>query len=482
MNGLPLIALLLAATALLWALLLTLQTYEHRRYVRASLRNPPHGWHAPPAVLVCVPCKGLDLELADNLRCVLSQDYSKYQVRFIVDSVTDPACATIRQLMSSSPVPCELLVAGSCTESGQKVHNLCCATANLPAEVEVLAFFDSDAKPARDSLARLVHRVGRGKFKVATGYRWFVPQRPTAANLALASVNAAVAGLLKGRGWNLIWGGSWAVTRDLFERAGVADAWRGTLSDDLVASRVLRLAGAQIVFEPGCMAASTIDASWKEAASFLRRQFVIGRCYAPHAWWSTLPLMMLQPLVMFGGVGVAWVWARQGNPLWFSPLLVSAILYALAVVRSHWRQVTWTARVKGPATSLRAAALFDRWASPLSCLFAVATMLASGLGRTIVWRGIGYHMGPAGRITLLGRVPNTQQQREMLAVHRARLDRDQAAGNAANIRKSAATGGANSARDRETVTDSTISGLRSITSVMAAIDSMQPTLRQSNQG
>jgi hypothetical protein len=107
---------------------------------------------------------------------------------------------------------------------------------------------------------------------------------------------------MKHHGYNFIWGGSWAITRELFERTGVRDAWRGTLSDDLVATRVLRLAGVRIVFEPACMAASPIDVSWREAARFLRRQFLIGRCYAPVCWWATVPLMLLQPLILIGGI------------------------------------------------------------------------------------------------------------------------------------------------------------------------------------
>jgi hypothetical protein len=168
---------------------------------------------------------------------------------------------------------------------------------------------------------------------------------------------------------------------------------------------------------------------------------------------------MLQPLVLCGAVALAWVWARQGNTHWYWPLLVSALLYALAVVRGHWRQATWTPRVKGPATALRAAARFDRWASPFTCLFAAGTMLAATVGRSIVWRGIHYHIGPAGRITLLGFVPNPQQQCEMLAVQTARLDRDKAASRAAVLLEAATAGYAASERDDEMVADSTISRL-----------------------
>jgi len=413
-NAFLLTALLLATIALLWAVLLTSQVHEQKRYVRVSLRGAPHRWHTPPHVLVCVPCKGLDLDLAGNLRSVLSLSYPSFQIRFVVESVTDPAHAVIRQVIETSPVPCELFVAGTCTDSGQKIHNLRCATAELPDNVRVLAFFDSDAKSAPDALARLVDRVCRGGLQVATGYRWFVPHRPSFANHTLASVNAAVASLLNHQGWNLVWGGSWAVTRELFEMTALADAWRGTLSDDLVASRVMRSAGVKIAFEPGCMAASPIDVSWREAICFLRRQFVIGRCYAPCWWWVTAPLMVLQPVVLFGGALLAGYFAWRGMALWFTPLLVSAALYAMAALRARWRQATWSSRVMAAPESLQRAARFDRWAASWSCLFAAGVMLSSAVGRSISWRGIQYHIGPAGRITLLGRVPSAEQRRGMI--------------------------------------------------------------------
>ena len=413
-NAFLLTALLLATVALLWAVLMTSQVHEHKRYVRVSLRRTPHRWNTPPHVLVCVPCKGLDLDLAGNLRSVLSLRYPSFQIRFVVESVTDPAHAVILRAIEASPVPCELLVAGTCTDSGQKIHNLRCATTELPDNVRVLAFFDSDAKPAPDALARLVDRVCRGGLQVATGYRWFVPHRPSFANHTLASVNAAVASLLNHQGWNLVWGGSWAVTRELFEKTALADAWRGTLSDDLVASRVMRSAGVKIAFEPGCMAASPIDVNWREAVSFLRRQFVIGRCYAPCWWWATVPLMVLQPVVLLGGVLLAGYFAWQGTALCFTPLSVSAALYAMAALRARWRQATWSSRVIAAPESLQRAARFDRWAASWSCLFAAGVMLSSAVGRSISWRGIQYHIGPAGRITLLGRVPSAEQLRGMI--------------------------------------------------------------------
>jgi hypothetical protein len=295
------------------------------------------------------------------------------------------------------------------------VHNLRYATAHLPGDVEMLAFFDSDARPAPDALSRLVERATGLELQAATGYRWFVPRRSSLPNLILASVNAAVAGLLNHQGWNLVWGGAWAIDRELFEKISLADAWRGTLSDDLVASRALRLAEAKIAFEPGCMVASAIDVNWRGAAAFLRRQFLIGRCYTPFWWWGTISLIVLQPIVLFGGFAFAPCLAWQKSPYWVWPLVISTALYATSVLRAHWRQATWIPHVPGNREALQAAARFDRWFAPWSCLFAAGIMLSSAFGRSITWRGIRYHIGAAGRITLLGRTLSAEQRRVMIA-------------------------------------------------------------------
>ncbi len=421
------IALLLATVALLWSTLLTVQAYEHRRYARAALKKPPRPWIQSPRVLVCVPCKGIDLELKGNLRCVLTQSYPNYQVRFVVESAADPACTTIRELMAMAKVPCEMIVAGPCTDSGQKVHNLIAATADLPDEIEVLAFFDSDARPAPHALDYLVNRVYRSpRLQVATGYRWLVPRRANLAGLALASANASLAGLMSQRGLNLVWGGTWAISRAVFEKTALTEAWRGTLSDDLVASRVMRWAGVKLAFEPGCMVASPVDVNWRGAVAFLRRQFLIGRCYSPVWWWCAIPLLILQFAVLFGGLVWGGYMAMQHMENWYAPLAVSGTLYALASLRAHWRQKIWSAKLglEDSSEQMQAAARFDRWASPVTAFLAVPAMLASAIGNKIVWRGIHYHIGAAGRVTLLGRVPNREEFGSMLWRQRRRTKKD----------------------------------------------------------
>jgi len=54
------------------------------------------------------------------------------------------------------------------------------------------------------------------------------------ANALVYSMNCDVLSLLTRSSHHLIWGGSWAIRREVFETLHLRDAWKGTISDDLV--------------------------------------------------------------------------------------------------------------------------------------------------------------------------------------------------------------------------------------------------------
>ena len=82
-------------------------------------------------------------------------------------------------------------------------------------------------------IERLVTRADTG---AVTGYRWLLPKRHSLANLVLYCLNSSVATLFTSGGHHLLWGGCWAIRRELFDRLQIRDAWQGVLSDDLAAS------------------------------------------------------------------------------------------------------------------------------------------------------------------------------------------------------------------------------------------------------
>ncbi|HEY4310087.1 MAG TPA: glycosyltransferase [Pirellulales bacterium] len=401
MSPLLLVWLVLATGTLGQALLLTLQTYEHRRFARSRLRN---GRTTPMnmRVRLLAPCKGIDVGLADNLRPLLEQDYTNYEVVFLVESAEDSACETIRRLMTESTrVPVRLLVSGKASDTGQKVHNLLAGTVDLPSEVEILAFVDSDARPHSAWLRFLVQRLDNGQAAAATGYRWFVPTRPSLANYIQYAINACAAVMYRADSRGLVWGGSWAIRRDKFEACGLRAAWQGTLSDDLVASRVLRAARMRVEFEPACMLPSPLELSFSQMLEFLRRQYVIGRTYALRTWCIGFAAIVTTAAAFWGGLLAALYGAASDASWTWIPASFCLAWYALNVGRGYMRRATARTYFGDRFVALRGATLFDAWCAPLTGLVNAAMMLSAAVGSHITWRGNSYRIYQGGRIRLL---------------------------------------------------------------------------------
>lgn len=384
--------------ALVQNVLLGLHTWEHRRFARRRVGDARPVDQSRRVALLS-PCKGLDLQLESNLLHLLRQTYQNYEVVFIVESDTDPALEIIQRLVRrESSVPARVIIAGRATATGQKIHNLATATAQLSSDVDILAFVDSDICPEPDWLGRLVTRLSRPEAGVVTGYRWFVPVQATLPNCLLYSINASIAALLGAGGQAIVWGGSWAIRRTDFEALNIRDNWQGTISDDLVATQSIQAAKLPIEFEPACMTASPMDYSLLGLGSFLRRQHMIGRIYAPRIWYQSLCLMVISTIAVFGAIGLVTssLIFHQNWSRWAGGFLVT--WYALQVYRGWLRHGLAQVYVQKWTNCTTWAALFDACAAPLSLLYNTLAMCSACFGSRIVWRGITYDLDRQGRL------------------------------------------------------------------------------------
>ncbi len=355
---------------------------------------PGHKRHAA----LFVPCKGMDHDLVANLRPLFEQDHADYEIVFVVESDADPAAGTIRRLMQEYPgTPSRLVVAGISTGTGQKVHNLLVATENLSPSIEELVFVDADVRPPRDWLRLLTNRLYNAA--VSTGYRYFIPKHPTFANLVLASINGAVVPIMFPGKHHLIWGGSWAITREVFDDSRIRDDWQGTLSDDLIATRVMAREQRRVVAEPMCILPSPLDADWREMFSFVRRQLIIGRCYAVVHWYALLFGSSVMVATFWGSLSGA-VWGLATAAAWsWKPALAVGVLYGLHQWRAHLRHDASRYYLPARQGDLRAVQRFDRWLGPVANVVGWLGLVCSALSRRIVWKGISYDMRPGGTIT-----------------------------------------------------------------------------------
>jgi ceramide glucosyltransferase len=399
----PILSLLVGLLAILRAVLAGMQTYENRRFARSRLRSL-HRWGPTGHAMLFVPCRGLDLGLEENFHALFEQDHADYEICFIVESRADPACPIIERVMVQYPeVASRVLFVGPAQSSGQKVHNLRVATEHLPPGTKYLAFVDSDARPTRGWLRALLSRLDRPEAGAATGYRWFIPKKASLANHLVYSINCGIASLLGHRSPTLVWGGSWAIRRDMFQWLGIREAWNGTLSDDLVASRVLREAGLRVEFEPAAMVASPLDMSVCQMVNFVRRQYLIGRFYVPGWWAFALASVTFANLVLLGSLGLLG-WCLATGSTWLSiPAGIFSVLYLADIFRGLVRQDAALAYFPHLKESLGSARRFDIFGGPLVGLVNWFLLLGSTVGRQITWRDVTYRMCRAGRIRLVRR-------------------------------------------------------------------------------
>ncbi len=380
--------------------LLLLQSWEHRRFARSRLRGYVKAG-ASGRAWVFVPCKGHDLDLRTNLGRLLQQDYENYEVVFIVEDLADPALAIIEEVRREHfEIRSHLVVAGKAVDCGQKVHNLRVATEDIPPTVDHLVFVDSDAQPRREWLRCLVSRLETGKTGAVTGYRWFIPRKPSPSNYILSAINAR-AGLLLGT-WHRypVWGGSWGIRRELFEKTEIRRRWERTLSDDLVATFAIHEQGIGVEYEPNCMVASPVDGSLLGFFEFIRRQYFIARTYSPLYWklgLGCVTLFCVHFLVTLGWILHA---GARGRVAWL-PVGALLLIQAINVCRGLLRHSAAKAYFPEHWPRLRGPAWFDVTTEPLTAFFNWIGLVLSVFGGTIVWRGILYRVSRDGKVLSL---------------------------------------------------------------------------------
>jgi ceramide glucosyltransferase len=353
-----------------------------------------------PKVAVVVAIKGHGIELDGFLAGLFDQDYADYRVIFAVEVADDPAVPAIETWRSRFPGRVALAVAGLSQDEGQKTTNLRAALPLVTAADEVLIFADADIWMDRDWMKRLVAPLVAASADVVSGFTWLVLRDRRLSSLVLASMSAGLATLPRLPLLNAAWGGSTALFRRTFEKLGMAQAWQGTLSDDLQLTNLAQRAGCRIVAPREVLPRTIIETQgFAEVAAQARRWYMLVRVHMPATYALTVTGLT------FGAAGwlAAMAGAAVGNPV---ALQVLAAGFACAVWRDVGRAIL-VARLWG-----RAGIVENLWfllADPAVAPF--ATMFNAGCGwsalamRRTIWAGITYEIRAPQRVKVLSRRP-----------------------------------------------------------------------------
>jgi cellulose synthase/poly-beta-1,6-N-acetylglucosamine synthase-like glycosyltransferase len=359
------------------------------QYARRRMRADP-GFNAPRAALLC-PCKGLEPGLERNLIALTEFDYRNYEIFFILASASDSAYSTVKRVAEHSKVPAHVIIADRPEGCGEKVHNLRVAIEQLPSEFEVLVFADSDGRPGKFWLRRLVAPLNDKQVGAATTIRWLIPNRHNLATALLATWNASIVTMLIEKGNNFCWGGGTAIRRSVFDEVRVFEEWYHSVSDDYSMTRALRHAGRSIVFVPECLTPTYVDVDFWGLLEFTNRQILITKVYSKKNWASGAATHLLYCLTLPIGLEVtlsnlfATLPAFHLAVLTFVPMLLAAIRGGLRVAAATEILQPSGAEIVGQAWMYIVLGILIPYLFLLNFVMSLFT-------RKIRWRGITYEL------------------------------------------------------------------------------------------
>ncbi len=307
---------------------------EYISFFRSELAKPLSKY--TPKATIIAPCRGIDEGLHKNLSALVEQDYPDLEVVFVVDDERDAAVPTINSLIEISS-NAKLVVAPKAINSSQKVENLREAVLNAADDSKVFVFVDSDARPQKHWLRRLVGPLENDSVGAATGYRWYISSKPSFGSDLRSAWNASIASALgPNTTSNFCWGGSMAIRRDVFDEVGMRERWAGTLSDDFAVTNTMKEFGKLIVFVPQALAVSFETCSFRTMLEFTTRQMKITRVYATPLW-----LLSMFGSTVFLGIIVAssaiMASSRMNGWLsWFAFTTV-VIVFGLSIGKAYLR-------------------------------------------------------------------------------------------------------------------------------------------------
>lgn len=357
----------------LLALALSLLTLRPGR--RRPAAPPPARW--PPATLI-VPVKGHDEGLRENLAALASLDYPDYELIVCARERADLPAGAIpasARIVYALPLPSD-----ASPHTGEKIQNLLAAIGAARPESEILAFADSDARPAPGWLKALAAELEDPQTGAATGYRWYLPRRGFTSHLR-AAWNAVIAGGFFDAEPQFCWGGATAIRRQRFDQLRVRDYWRGHLSDDYRLSQAIRDAQLRIAFAPGALTPARDHATLAEFLEWIRRQLLLTRVHRPDLW----RLALIAHLIYCAGMISALVLATPASLACLTGQLLSGI------AKAKRRQDQATLLLGESARSFAQLALV-----PLATWAWLCAILASAFGRRMSWRGVRYRLTPQG--------------------------------------------------------------------------------------
>lgn len=362
---------------------------SHRRMsaALASLRlfsaPPPERY---PSLTVVRPLRGRDVGAEQNIAAALDTDYpGELETLFVFDEPNDPALPVVRAAVAAheragAHGSASILVVGSPPPGRTGKLNAMIEGERL-ARGELIAFGDSDTRPDRSMLRKLVERL-LATPEAGAAFAPVVVANPlrTAGDVGYAlminSLYTPAAVLAASRpDLSFIMGQTMVFRRPALAAIGGVACAEGQLVDDMHIGLCVARAGYRNVMSAHPLALATGGMSLYEFAQLMRRWLIFGR--------SGLPLSFIAPHY------------RRAASFWISLVLA---LVALATGHPLAAMLAFAAALATGASLSRLHSLYGgapiplayRWMAFALFLVSPAMLLATVFAREVTWRGRPY--------------------------------------------------------------------------------------------
>ncbi len=370
------------------------QSLSFRRlchYVEGELAREPQSYC--PRATVILPCKGLDPGFSENIGKLLAQDYQNFEVIFALASESDPAYPVLKEICDrAGSSSCRLVIAGINLQRAQKINNQLKALSEVGRDTEILVFVDSDVIAREDFLRCLIAPLADEAVGATTGYRFYVASEHNIPSLLRSLWNRMSAWEMASPQYAFAWGGAMAISKSVFDRAGVAEQWDRAADDDLSLTVAVKRLGLRVHFVPRCLVESAGDAGVSEIIEWTNRQLILTKVYYPRLWRRAIAraaVMALWLTCLFASV--------PGLLADLNGVSLTAFLSGLSVIPVElfflWRaRHLWQKVLFDRGQYLRESFLSCCLALPVAHLILPWMTLYSVLTNRIHWRGITYEL------------------------------------------------------------------------------------------
>ena len=365
-----------------------------------------------PSITVIRPIKGLDAGAAENIQAALGHGYPGWvETLFVFDDRSEPALPlvedAIRQRRAEGLNTNARVLFSGAPPAGQTGKLNAMIAGLREAKGELIAFADSDIRPDRKALTRLVETLLEAPRAGSAFAPVVVAERPrtlgdsgyTLLINALYGPEAAAAAYRRRGELPFIMGQFMVFTREAIDAIGGLESAEGQLVDDMYLGMRVKSAGLRNMVSPHPVPIVQYGVSLKEFWSTYVRWITFSRSGLPG--WDFKASAYLRGVVFWLGLVAGVVSVTQG---WW----LAAALNGLANLGVVFSNNILHRAIGGGRLPLR-----HRWVTFGLLLISPLVLLSIMLKRKVVWRGRSYQLNGKSQLAAGKTLPADQVNQEV---------------------------------------------------------------------